>query len=66
MQIDAFDKAVTLTGLIVTKVDGSAKAGFLAALAKKRPLPVYFLGTGEKIDDLLPFQAHAFAAALVE
>jgi len=65
LQLEAFDKAVGITGLVVTKVDGSAKAGFLAALARKYPIPVYFLGTGEQLDDLIPFNARAFATALV-
>ncbi|MDN4017565.1 signal recognition particle-docking protein FtsY [Achromobacter panacis] len=68
-QIRAFDAAVGLTGLIVTKLDGTAKGGTLAAVAAGsqgvRPVPVYWIGVGEKIEDLQPFVASEFAAAVV-
>jgi fused signal recognition particle receptor len=64
-QVKAFDDALKLTGLIVTKLDGTAKGGILAAIAKVRPVPVYFVGVGEKIEDLQPFSAEAFAHALL-
>jgi fused signal recognition particle receptor len=68
-QIRAFDAAVGLTGLIVTKLDGTAKGGTLAAVAAGsqgvRPVPVYWIGVGEKIEDLQPFIASEFAAAVV-
>ena len=68
-QIRAFDAAVGLTGLIVTKLDGTAKGGTLAAVAAGsqgvRPVPVYWIGVGEKIEDLQPFVAAEFAAAVV-
>jgi fused signal recognition particle receptor len=67
-QVRAFDDAVQLTGLIVTKLDGTAKGGALAALAhtrRERPIPVYFIGVGEGIDDLQAFSAEEFAGALV-
>ncbi len=64
-QLRAFDDALGLTGLIVTKLDGSAKGGVVAAIARERPVPVYFVGVGEGLDDLQPFDARAFARALV-
>src|SRR3990172_11777668 len=50
-QVKAFDEALQLTGLIVTKLDGTAKGGVLAAIARERPIPVYFIGVGEKLED---------------
>lgn len=64
-QVKAFDDALGLTGLIVTKLDGTAKGGILAAIARQRPIPVYFIGIGEKVDDLQPFSAEEFADALL-
>jgi len=64
-QVKAFDEALKLTGLIVTKLDGTAKGGILAAIAKVRPIPVYFIGVGEKIEDLQPFVAEEFTRALL-
>lgn len=65
-QVVAFDDALGLTGLIVSKLDGTAKGGVLAALAAIRPLPVRYIGVGEGIDDLRPFDAHAFVDALLD
>jgi fused signal recognition particle receptor len=64
-QVKAFDDALALTGLIVTKLDGTAKGGAILAIAKERPVPVLFIGVGEGIDDLRPFVASEFAEALV-
>ncbi|SPC08125.1 signal recognition particle-docking protein FtsY [Cupriavidus taiwanensis] len=64
-QTRAFDDALGLTGLIVTKLDGTAKGGILAAIARQRPVPVYFIGVGEKVEDLQPFKAEEFADALL-
>ena len=64
-QVRAFDDALQLTGLIVTKLDGTAKGGVLAAIAQERPIPVYFIGVGEKIEDLETFSAREFAQALL-
>ncbi|TCK42448.1 signal recognition particle-docking protein FtsY [Paraburkholderia sp. BL8N3] len=64
-QVKAFDDALGLTGLIVTKLDGTAKGGILAAIARQRPIPVYFIGVGEKVEDLQPFSAEEFADALL-
>ncbi len=64
-QVKAFNEALTLTGLIVTKLDGTAKGGVLAAIARQCPVPVYFIGMGEGIDDLQPFVASEFVDALL-
>jgi fused signal recognition particle receptor len=64
-QVKAFDDALGLTGLIVTKLDGTAKGGVLAAIARERPIPVYFVGVGEKLEDLETFSAREFAQALL-
>ena len=64
-QVKAFDDALGLTGLVVTKLDGTAKGGVLAAIVKYRPVPVYFIGVGEAIDDLQPFVAAEFVDALL-
>ena len=65
-QVKAFDKAIGVTGLIVTKLDGTAKGGVLAAIARQCPKPVRFIGVGEGMDDLQPFVAKDFVAALIE
>lgn len=65
-QVKAFDDALGLTGLIITKLDGTAKGGILAAIAKTRPIPVYFIGIGEQIEDLQPFSATEFTDALFD
>jgi len=69
-QVKAFDAALTLTGLIVTKLDGTAKGGVLAAIARwcaqqGRVIPVYFIGIGERVEDLQTFDADEFAKALL-
>ena len=64
-QVEAFRAAVPLTGLIMTKLDGTAKGGILVALAARTPLPVHFIGVGEGEDDLQPFVAEKFAQALM-
>ncbi|HTH93837.1 MAG TPA: signal recognition particle-docking protein FtsY [Rhodocyclaceae bacterium] len=63
-QVIAFDKAVGVTGLVVTKLDGTAKGGVLAAIARQCPKPVRFIGVGEGMDDLQPFVAKEFVDAL--
>jgi fused signal recognition particle receptor len=65
-QVKAFDDALGLTGLIVTKLDGTAKGGVLAAIAAERPIPICFIGVGESLDDLKPFKAQEFAEALFD
>ncbi len=64
-QVQAFDDALGLTGLVITKLDGTAKGGVLAAIAQSRPIPVYFIGVGEQIADLQPFVARDFVDALL-
>ncbi|HVX56801.1 MAG TPA: signal recognition particle protein Srp19, partial [Candidatus Saccharimonadales bacterium] len=64
-QVEAFKAAVPLTGLVMTKLDGTAKGGILVALAARFGLPVHYLGVGEGEDDLQPFRAEGFARALV-
>jgi len=63
-QVKAFDAATPLTGLIVTKLDGTAKGGVLCAIAREKPVPVYFIGVGEQLEDLQTFDAREFAQAL--
>ena len=63
-QAREFHKAVTLTGLVVTKLDGTSKGGMVVAIQKELGLPIKFIGLGEQADDLQPFDAAGFAAAL--
>ncbi len=63
-QVKAFDKAIEVTGLVVTKLDGTAKGGVVAAIARQCPKPIRFIGVGEQIDDLRPFVARDFVDAL--
>ena len=65
-QLKAFDEALDLTGLILTKLDGTAKGGVVCAIARQRPLPLRFIGVGEGIDDLRPFSADEFVSALLD
>jgi fused signal recognition particle receptor len=64
-QVKAFDAALGLTGLILTKLDGTAKGGVVCAIAQEKPVPLLFVGVGEGIDDLRPFAARDFAEALI-
>ncbi|WP_137719370.1 signal recognition particle-docking protein FtsY [Methylobacillus flagellatus] len=63
-QVKAFDDALGVTGLVLSKLDGSAKGGVIAAIAQARPIPIRYIGVGEKIDDLRPFKAAEFVDAL--
>jgi fused signal recognition particle receptor len=65
-QAREFNKAVPLTGLIVTKLDGTSKGGMVVAIQKELSLPIKFVGLGEQPDDLQPFDAKQFAQALFE
>jgi fused signal recognition particle receptor len=65
MQVDAFQKLADVSGLVMTKLDGTAKGGVLVALADKFGLPIHAIGVGEQIDDLAPFDPEDFAKALV-
>jgi fused signal recognition particle receptor len=64
-QVQSFDAALHLTGLILTKLDGTAKGGVVAAIAKQHPIPLKYIGVGESVDDLRPFVAAEFVEALV-
>ncbi len=64
-QVKAFNDALGLTGLVLTKLDGSAKGGVVCAIAREQAVPLLFVGVGEGIDDLRPFAARDFAEALV-
>ena len=64
-QVKAFDKAIGITGLAITKLDGTAKGGVLAAIARQCPKPVRFIGVGEGVDDLRPFSVNEFVDALL-
>jgi fused signal recognition particle receptor len=63
-QVELFRKAAGVTGLVMTKLDGTARGGILVALAQKFRLPVHFIGVGEGVEDLEPFTARAFARAI--
>ena len=66
MQVKAFDDALGVTGLVLSKLDGTAKGGVIAAIAQTRPRPIRFIGVGESIEDLRPFKASEFVEALFE
>jgi fused signal recognition particle receptor len=63
-QVEEFSKTAGVTGLAMTKLDGTARGGILVAIAAKHRLPIHFIGIGESVDDLAPFQAHDFAHAI--
>jgi fused signal recognition particle receptor len=63
-QVEIFSKAVGVTGLVMTKLDGTARGGILVAIAAKFKVPVHFIGVGESVDDLAPFSARDFARAI--
>jgi fused signal recognition particle receptor len=63
-QAEQFNEAMGVTGIILTKLDGTAKGGIIFAIAKKMKLPIYFIGVGENVDDLLPFKPEEFVEAL--
>ena len=65
-QVQSFDKAIGITGLVVTKLDGTAKGGVIAAIARQCPKPIRYIGVGEGIDDLRPFIARDFVDAVFE
>jgi len=64
-QVEIFGKTAGVTGLVMTKLDGTARGGILVAIAAKYGLPVHFIGIGEDVDDLVPFAARDFARAIV-
>jgi fused signal recognition particle receptor len=64
-QVELFQKAAGITGLVMTKLDGTARGGILVAVAEKFGLPIHFIGVGEGVSDLEPFDAREFSHALV-
>ncbi|MDU0810438.1 MAG: signal recognition particle-docking protein FtsY [Burkholderia sp.] len=65
-QVKAFDKTLGISGLIITKLDGTAKGGILVRIARQRPIPIYFIGIGEQVEDLQQFRAEEFVSALLD
>ncbi|MFX9664880.1 signal recognition particle-docking protein FtsY, partial [Acinetobacter baumannii] len=69
-QVKAFDAAIGVTGLVMTKLDGTARGGVIAAIAKQhapsRPIALRYIGVGEGVDDLQPFRAAEFVDALFD
>ena len=65
-QVKQFDEALGVTGIVLSKLDGTAKGGIIFTIAKQTKIPIRFIGIGEKIDDLRPFQANEFVEALLE
>jgi fused signal recognition particle receptor len=65
-QVKIFDDALGVTGLVLSKLDGTAKGGVIAAIAQARPIPIRYIGIGESIDDLRPFNANEFIDALLD
>jgi len=65
-QVKAFDQSIQVTGLVLTKLDGTAKGGVVAAIARQYPKPIRFIGVGESIDDLRPFVVQDFVDALFD
>ncbi len=65
-QVKIFDDALGVTGLVLSKLDGTAKGGVIAAIAQARPIPIRYIGIGEAIDDLRPFNAHEFIDAMID
>ena len=65
-QAKLFNEAVGLTGLVITKLDGTAKGGVVFAVSNSLNIPVRFIGVGEKIEDLQPFEPHKFVEALFD
>jgi fused signal recognition particle receptor len=64
-QVREFKNAIGVTGLIVTKLDGSGKGGIVVAIQHELGIPTRFVGTGEKIDDFAPFDVHEFVAKML-
>jgi fused signal recognition particle receptor len=66
VQVKKFNEALEITGIVITKLDGTARGGFVLPIAHLLKIPIRFVGVGEKMDDLIPFNAHDFAQALIE
>ena len=65
VQARRFASVVNVSGIVITKLDGSAKGGIVVAIAKKLGLPIYFIGVGEGVDDLIPFSPESFVDAML-
>ena len=65
-QVEAFDEIIDVDGIILNKMDGTAKGGVVFAISAERELPVIFVGVGEKIDDITPFDAKAFIDSIFD
>jgi fused signal recognition particle receptor len=65
-QAREFNSAVSLTGLVITKLDGTPKGGILVAVSRELEVPVYYVGVGEKPQDLVPFSPEQFVSALLD
>jgi fused signal recognition particle receptor len=63
-QVETFGKIAGVTGLVMTKLDGTARGGILVAIAEKFAMPIHFIGVGEGVDDLQPFTAREFSRAM--
>ena len=64
-QAEKFNEAVSVTGIVITKLDGTAKGGFVLPIAHKLKIPIRYVGVGEKMDDMVPFRAREFAEGMV-
>ena len=65
-QVDIFDEAIDIDGIILTKLDGTAKGGVVVAICAEKEIPVLYVGVGEQKDDLLPFDADDFVKGIFE
>ena len=65
IQAEQFDKALGLTGIVITKLDGTSKGGIIVDIAKELKIPIRYIGFGEKIEDLKAFDAKEFSNALI-
>ena len=64
-QAEKFNEAISVTGIIITKLDGTAKGGFVLPIAHSLKIPIRYVGVGEKMDDMVPFSARQFAEGMV-
>ena len=64
-QVDIFGQSMNVSGLIITKIDGTAKGGALISIAKKYEIPIHFVGLGEKVNDLYKFDAKIFSHSML-
>jgi len=64
-QAESFNEALSVSGIVITKLDGTAKGGFVLPIARSLRIPIRYVGVGERIDDLIPFRAREFAEGMV-